>query len=409
MPKIFTNIENNKKRFLFLLLPFSILIFGLFYVYGHFSGIKREFAVAAAQCNAVEKEYRFSCYRSALDRYYRDDLSELKKWIDSNQFLSFEGQDTSYAIFGTNCHTFYHAMGDFIATKEAGGDEDIDSLVNNYCSATCTGGCLMGLYKRTALIEGYSSDLLRRFYKACPEGGRHQCAHEIGHILHDKYTYSILRPIDDLSRDRYALGLDLYSYATFEDPNLDAPFEECEELVPGDVANCFTGVGHNMFVFSQFAVDGYKTSYTECDQLSDDNRDTCYDFLIYRVGINDAATKFLSGAFEEGISICNEIADSAGRNDAKSHCYRGVGGGLGLFLDSEYANLQITPDNIASIQKNVLERINLCEGSEEEFKQECYKGLLGTGLKKLYIDLNLNNDIIEKILPQITSDFQVVG
>jgi hypothetical protein len=387
----------------------SVLTFILFNSHDRVSDEKNKFVLNVKECNIAEIEHRFSCYRNAIEKYYQGDLIHLKEWIEADQLLSFEGEDISYAIFGTNCHTFYHAMGDFIATKEAGGDKDTDSLVNNYCSTACTSGCLMGLYKRTALIEGYPSDLLRSFYEVCPEESGHQCAHEIGHILHDKYTYSILQPIDDLSRDRYALELNSYRYATFEYPNLMAPFEECETVVPENIADCFTGVGHNMFVFAQFTVDGYRTSYAECEKLPGVNRDRCYDFLIYRIGINDAATKFLSGTFEEGRSICNEVAASANRDETKKHCYRGIGGGLGLFLDSEYANLKITSDNLAHIQRNVLERINLCEESEEEWKSECYRGLLGTRVKKLYIDLNLYNNVIEKILPQITSDFEVVG
>ena len=401
-------MNRNIQKFLpFLpIAALSILIFAFFYFHGFGYREENEFASKIRECNATGTEYRFSCYRSALEKHYRGSLANLTGWIKSNQHLSFQGQDTSYAIFGTNCHTFYHAVGDFMAVKGSG--EDIASLVND-CSMACTGGCMMGLYKRAALIESYPSELLRSFYEVCPEGSGHQCAHEIGHILHDKYTNSILQPIDDLSRDRYTLGPNRYRYATFEEPNLTAPFEECETVVPEDVANCFTGVGHNMFVFAEFAVDGYKSSFAECDQLADANRDTCYDFLIYRVGINDAATKFLSGAFEEGRSVCDEVANSAERSDAKRHCYRGIGGGLGLFLDSEYVNLQITSENLASLQRNILGRIHLCEESEEEWKQECYKGLLGTRLKKLYVDLNLYNDVIEKILPTITSDFEVVG
>lgn len=395
-----------KRQYRLLVMIGCVTIIGIVSIFGFSFPDEIEFAARIKECNTIATEYRFSCYRSVLEKYYHGSLDDLKDWIKANKQVSFESKDASYAIFGTNCHTFQHAVGDFIAAK--GDSKDLARLVS-YCPLTCTSGCIMGLYKRSALENNYSSDMISSLYTFCPEESKHQCAHEIGHILHDKYIYSILNILDGISTDRYGMVLMPYQYKTFEDPDLHAPFMDCRNLVPEDVANCYTGVGHNMFLFAQFSEDKYNSSFRECGELTGQERDACYDFLIYRIGINDAATKFLSGKFEEGNRICNEIADAAKRKEARLHCFRGIGGGLGLFLDSEYSTIKITANTIGEIRGAVVERLGMCEEVEEEFIVECYKGLLGTRVKKLYIDLNLYNDVIEKILPEIKSDFEVVG
>ncbi len=368
------------------------------------------FAQAIDICNTSPANYRFSCFRSALEKHYGShDITTLAQAIHDNKGVSFTSADSSYAIFGTNCHTFYHALGDFIATKGAG--QDVGALLKD-CSLSCTGGCVMGLYKRTALDNSYSTELLKHFWDVCPKDAKHQCTHEIGHVLHDKYTYSVLKPIDELSAREYALALAKdYKYTTFERADLDTPFEDCKKIVPEEeLAYCYTGIGHNMFLFSEFNDKGYQSSFDECNRLQDvENKNSCLDFLVFRVGINDAAVKFLSGDFDAGRKVCEDVVVGSTRSDVKQHCYKGIGGGIGLFLESEFSNLTVTPENIERVRENVMKHIDLCEASIEEQKLNCYKGLFGTRVKKFYKELNLTNDIVEKLLPQISDGFEVVG
>ena len=406
MIKYVIKTPKRKKIFLSLAIVLGIVASVVLTLHARRNDSKHKFATVVKHCNAAASELRFACYKSALENYYHDTLPDLRRWVGSNRYLSFKGTDNSYAIFGTNCHTFYHAVGDSIA--ERGQGQDSATLVN-YCPNTCTSGCVMGLYKRTALINNFETPILEHLWDVCPIGSEHQCTHEIGHILHDKYVFSILRILDDLGVKTYGLEQKTYNYQRTEKPNLNAPFEECKKIVPEEErAYCYTGVGHNLFLFSQFATRGYATLFKECESAAT-NKDACYDFLIYRIGINDAATQFLSYQFDAGRKVCDDAATLSARSTAKKHCYLGIGGGIGLFLDSEYTNQTITPQNIGAIRKDVLDHIDLCEQSEEEYRTECYKGLLGTRVKKLYAELNLHHLIIEKVLTDSDDSFEVVG
>lgn len=399
---------NNKKTY--LIFGLLLLVSALFLFYSKFSKLRPDFIGEVEKCNTVQKELRFGCYRSAMGRFYKEQLIGLVDDVKKDHdLLSFKSPDSSYAIFGTNCHTFYHSLGDFIATGAEG--QNLESKVG-LCPTACTSGCIMGLYKRTALADEFSEETLKSFYPACPEASRHQCAHEVGHLLHDKYVVSVLKTLDEVSEKQYGLKRDAdYKYTTFENPDLNAPFEDCKKLVPkNELVYCYTGVGHNLFLFSEFSPDGYKTFFRECEEKADQlHRDDCYAYLVYRIGINDAATKFLAGDFEEGRKVCREMVELTGIKEMGRHCYLGVGGGIGLFVDSEFANAKITDENLAAMQKEVLRNINLCEESEGDLKLECYKGLLGTRIKKLYKELNIQQIIIDEILPQIKSDFEIVG
>ena len=317
----------------------------------------------------------------------------------------------SYAIFGTNCHTFYHAAGDFMATYS---NESVQKILD-LGPTTCTNGYTMGVYKRLALKNHYATDTFKEFYKVCKKGAENQCAHEIGHVLHDKYSYSVLKTLDNISSEDYQLAYpQKYDYVTFDKntaENLDKPFEECKKIMPDEnkLAQCFTGVGHNLFLFAEFSKDHYKAVFDECENVSETNRDECYGFLVYRIGINEAGTKFLSKDFEGGRKVCDEIAERAKRPELKEHCYRGIGGGIGLFVDSEYALTEINEKNLFSIKNQLLGYLKLCENSDREFVNSCFAGLFGTKFAKFYDLLKIYYEKIEQLRPSWDSDFEVVG
>ena len=375
------------------------------------------FPAAVTVCNGAETNLRFSCYRAVIEKYYKGDVKAFAKELKDNHSLSFEAAYTkdgkvSYAIFGTNCHTFYHAAGDFMATHS---DESVGRILD-YGPTNCTNGYTMGVYKRLALKNHFSEDILREFYKVCKKGAENQCAHEIGHNLHDKYSYSVLKTLDNITTSEYNISYpQKYDYVTFvkdaANPDLDKPFEECRKLMPDNnkLAQCFTGVGHNLFLYSEFSKDGYKSMFTECSKVSKENKSNCYGFLVFRIGINEGATRFLSHDFETGKKVCDDVVDLSGRLDLKEHCYKGIGGGIGLFVDSEYALTEINEKNLVSVKSQLLEYLKLCENSEKEFVNSCFAGLFGTKFAKFYDLLRIYYEPIDKLRPAWDSDFEVVG
>jgi len=411
--------EKSKLVALLLTLGGVVAVFGVFSNFVPV-GVEGKFSKEIEQCNFLEKQLRFSCYRSAIEHYYKGgDIKGFLDKVENNANLTFKGKDTSYAVFGTNSHTFYHALGDLIATKNT--EPDIQSALK-LCSLAHTNGCMMGLYKRTALEKGFPTDLLKEFYKVCREEEKHQCAHEIGHLLHDKYTTSILGTLDTLTQEQYGLSYpEEYNYTLFENPNLDAPFEECRQVVPEDERSyCYTGVGHNLFLFSEFSSDGYKTQLQECIDIKEGNRDDCFGFLLFRIGINSVAPKFLSSQFVEGNEICKDAVAITGRNELMYHCYKGLGGGIGLYIESEYpeyftnAELPIfdeeyTLDDIKQIKQALLDFATLCEAIPgETLQSECFRGLLGTRFQMLYLLFGVKHKKIEELLPNL-DDFEVSG
>lgn len=400
----------TKIRILTLIL---ILVGILFSTYFYSSYKLKSLESEIKECNVVARELRFSCFRASLENHFQKSKSSLEDFIISvknNKKLLFKSDDNSYAIFGTNCHTFYHALGDLAATYS--GTDKLEEFLKIGPSG-CTAGYTMGLYKRLALKDYYSLDLLKRYYKVCPSGQSNQCAHEIGHLLHDKYTSSILKVLDDLSLKTYALNYpDKYQYISFDKVDLNAPFEDCEEIITENdnlVAQCYTGIGHNMFIFSEFSPTGYKDQFKECESVAEENKENCFGFLIYRIGINTVASKFISGKFDEGNKICSEVESLAGRDNLKHHCYIGLGGGIGLFIDSEYNLSQINDDNLVETKKTLLNFAALCEKSPEDFIDQCLAGLMGTRFEGFYKTLKLNFKRIEELRPRLDKDFKVVG
>jgi hypothetical protein len=401
---------NYKGSFLLLFL-IVLSIFAFYEINIHLAKKKsQDFSRHIQKCNFEPKEARFSCYRSSIEKFFKDDLDEFYSHVENSNNLTFTNEDRSYAIFGTNCHTFYHAVGDYIASNTKG--LPLDSAIN-YCPKTCTSGCVMGLYKRKALQNSFATDLLKDFFTHCRDGEKHQCSHEIGHLLHDKYVSSILTILDNISFTKYGLKpSEEYKYVTFQKADVNAPFEECKKIVSEkELPYCFTGVGHNLFLFAEFSPEGYKSQFNECDKVESSNKDNCYGFLLFRIGINDAAPRFIVDQYNEGNEVCNKAVILIQREDLKYHCYLGLGGGIGLFADSEYPSSKlITEKNLDKTKGQLLNFATMCEKSENEFIDECFSGLLGTRFKEMYKKLELKYSEIEKILPAVEDEgFQVVG
>jgi hypothetical protein len=370
------------------------------------------FEAEVKKCNSFAKNLVFSCYRSSMEKYFAGDPSKITPYLRDDKRLTFDhvakDGNISYAVFGTNCHTFYHAAGDFVASHS--DVKNLKSLIDD-APLKCTNGYTMGLYKRFAIANNFDMDLLSRFWTECKKGVEVQCAHEIGHLLQDKNFYPLLKLVDDISTKEFGIVYpQKYNYDYAKEVNFDAPFEECEELIPDNnkVAQCYTGIGHNQFIFSEFA-GSYKEQFDNCKTASDENVDYCLSFLIFRIGINHAATQFLSNKFDEGIKVCESSLEEAGRPDLAEHCYVGIGGGIGLFIDSEYAIEKVTDENAEAISKQLLDFAKLCRNAPEDYVDKCLAGLMGTKFAKFYSVLKLNDERIEKIRSTLDSDFEVVG
>ncbi len=373
----------------------------------------RPFLSQLVACDSANKEDRFSCYRVAIGDVFGRNPVTFAGYIRENEerirlALSQENANVSYAVFGTNCHTFYHAAGDFVATFSS---EDLKTQLS-YGPTVCTNGYTMGLYKRLALKDGYSPQLLKKFYTECKDGAQTQCAHEIGHVLSDKYTYSVLQIIDDISGEKYGITYpEKYTYVTGSVPDLNSAFIECEDILPDETmrAQCLTGIGHNMFLFSEFSPDGVNITAAECDQVSIENKEHCLSFFIFRIGINNAAPYFLEKSYTEGNKVCEDVVASIGRVDLLSHCYLGLGGGIGLFVDSDFDMSDVTDLNLKTSRTELLDYARLCEHSLDGFADKCIAGLLGTRFDMYYALLGIHDERVDSVRSTLDSVFEVVG
>lgn len=366
-----------------------------------------------SECNSLPPEFRFPCYKNELQKYAKDNPADFVDTAEKLVKYTHLDNTSDYAIFGTNCHTFYHAVGDMLAENYY--EDNLKSL-KSLCPLTCTSGCMMGLYKRTALIANYSNDVLKSFEEYCLNEESNQCAHEIGHILDDKYTYSILNPIDKIYFEKYDIKSSrAYNYATFHSPNLSLAFEDCKKIIVAEKEElqCFTGIGHNLFIFSEFSKDNYKSVFEDCDRLEGGNKENCFKFLIFRVGINEAAPRFILGKYEEGDKVCDDIVGLSNNKSFYLDCYTGIGGGIGLYMEAEFSQLYM---NNTALDENFLQGVqqlitiaHLCDQSKTEFINYCYAGLLGTKFRKLYEKSNVFDRKIQSIIPRIDKGFEVVG
>lgn len=364
-------------------------------------------------CNATSAEVRFSCYRASIQRAYGSDVPQFVQFMQKNagQIRSTLAQtpaNADYAIFGTNCHTFFHAAGDFVATFSS---SDLKTQIG-YGTTDCTNGYTMGLYKRLALNDGYSLALLKEFEAHCKEGAQNQCSHEIGHVLNDKYTYSILKTLDGISEEQYGVKYPKeYNYVTLGEPNLNDAFTECEAILPDENtrAQCLTGVGHNLFLFAEFDPQGYRSIANQCEKTDAANKDHCLEFLLFRIGINNAAPLFLEQQYAEGNEVCVDAAALVGRSDLLSHCFLGLGGGIGLFVDSNFPYPKVTDENLKQGRSQLLGYARLCEHSSDGFAEKCIAGLLGTRFDRLYAIYGLHDERIDAVRSTLDSVFEVVG
>lgn len=360
-------------------------------------------------CNSAPINLRFSCYRSAIEKYYKGNIPAFAAKLKNDKDLSFEesfenGGKISYAIFGTNCHTFYHAAGDFIATYS---NDDLPTMLS-LGPTSCRNGYTMGLYKRVALKTHYPDDMYQQFLTDCKKGAEDQCAHEIGHLLQDKYSgIAVLKIIDGVSGSQYHLSYpEKYDYIISQNetgqPDLNKPYEICGELFQNksQLDQCDTGVAHNLFLYSEFANDGHKAMFGECANVSNDIKNSCYYSIIFISGLNEASTKFLSRDFAGGNKICDDLVTLSGRPDLESNCYRGLGSGIGLYVESTPPDPAETDQNKRTDTKNeLLDYLKLCEKSNPGFVNSCYNGLMGTEFGKYYNQFQLHYDPFEKLKP----------
>lgn len=386
-----------------------LLIVGL-YSSGAFNDFL--FVKAMKRCNIVSEEERFSCFRAGLENY---PMSNLEEHIAHVELLvpkfTTNSEDTSYAIFGTNCHTFYHALGDFVAMHAEG--RSVEELIK-IGTMRCTAGYAMGFFKRLAYEHDYHDQYISNILEACPSPAWNSCVHEVGHVLHDKYTQPILALLDPITEKQYGVQVvppatDRSSYAL----DLTRPFEDCRALVPeDDWPYCYTGIGHNMFLFGAFNPKGYLAELDRCVGVSDvENQEECNEFLIYRIGVNYAAPLFLSSSFDEGKTICqNAVARASTPNEQEyfEQCYLGVGGGIGLYIDSELLSIDPASGDIPRLKEDLARYARLCNRMPEGYQDNCTLGLLGTNYLKAYLKYRMFDPTIERLIPY-AGNYEIVG
>lgn len=362
-------------------------------------------------CQDSTTQERFSCFRAVIEEHFTDsNLEAYVSYVQANAFTENETGGGEYAIFGTNCHTLYHALGDFVAAHRGTLPLKEAVLLGDI---RCAGGYYMGFYKRNTYLNNYDDASIKAIYETCPEFAEVECAHELGHDLYEKYSHSILTVLDEISRTKYGMDIPKRTASSSMHVDLKSAFADCNTYLPEHLQPyCHSGVGHNMFLFGEINPGGYLAELANCEEVGDlADQKMCSEFLVYRVGINYAAPLFLNSRPDEGSNICEEIAEAARPSDKEEylrHCYLGVGGGIGLFVDSEFLATEPEEDKIPQLKTELLHYANLCELTSEPFKETCFTGLFGTNFIDGYLKFRIHQPTIEKLIPYI-EDFKVVG
>lgn len=102
----------------------------------------------------------------------------------------------------------------------------------------------------------------------------------------------------------------------------------------------------------------------------------------------------------EQLTICRDSALLIGRDDLKEICYRGLGSGIGMFIESAGYDRHFSEKRASRIKKDILNLATLCTKSEKDFVGSCYKGLFETPFKKLYYSLHIDDPKINEFLNQ---------
>lgn len=384
----------------------ALFCIALLYVYVSDSALSR----AIQHCESTPVAERFSCFRVAIEKHHSgNDLSAYTAFVQERVYTKNDTGGGAYAIFGTNCHTLQHALGDFVATKS----EDIPpEEALRYGDGRCAGGFYMGFLKRYAYMHEYSNQSLSALYDACPHTAREECAHELGHALYDRHGQPVLGVIDTITKEKYNAAVDSPTVSSAT-PNIRGAFSDCTTLLEKDLQPyCYTGIGHNMFLFGEIDEDGYIEQFEACENMeTQSERTQCQEFLMYRVGINYASPHFISGSYQDGIMTCENAVAQTNANDRDAlfaQCYIGVGGGIGLFVDSEFLASDETPEDIVALRDTLYAYADRCSAAPEQFVPDCFSGLLGTHFYDAYTKFRVYHPMLERIVPYNDS-FEVVS
>lgn len=317
-------------------------------------------AEKVASCNVEKVERKFSCYRALLDGIYKGQpIEEFVRAIEQDSSISFKKRADPIGVFGTNCHNFYHALGDFIASES----QDHVNLEEFFelCPSTCTGGCYMAAFKRNVMNQDYSSESIQKNLTACTKLSPYACSHEYGHLLHDSATQPVMQIVDEISSKSFGLSyVNGNSYEVLDKIGADELFTSCSNLENGLGGICNTGIGHNMFLLIDYSQNGLSQAVSECSDYFTKSLDIseCKRQIIYRTGINKVASLYLSGEFEAGFEKCSEVVALTGEPDLLEYCFYSLGRGLGWLFISE--NPHFAGDGGKyEIEKNFI--ISLCE------------------------------------------------
>ena len=341
---------------------------------------------------------RFSCYQRAIDNHYNNNLESYVSSIEFQVDEFFVDDVSNYGTFGTSCHTFYHAVGDFISRQVP--LEDFDQAVD-LCSNNCTGGCLMGLYMRKGLQESYSTESLLSLKNYCIQDQETLCSHTLGHVYNDAYTGSNLKLIDEISKEKYEFELEDYSYDVTEHPSLSKAYGACRGLEDESlIYHCNIGVSHNLFLFLDFSEVGYGESAKSCSDLEEEvDQIRCSSGLAFRVGRNSVTRKFLDGDFQEGNSECSSVTKSVGREGVLENCYVGLGDGIGGTLISKYPDISLLDkDRKEDYIQQLSENISLCNNAASGYVNACFNGLLHGRTLDDYLKYDISNSAADYYL-----------
>jgi hypothetical protein len=184
--------------------------------------------------------------------------------------------------------------------------------------------------------------------------------------------------------------------------DLTKPFDECKNIIfdPKYQTQCFRGIGHNMFIFSSLSPNNQNNFLDKCNRVKSLEKENCIQYFMYAIGLNEAAPFFLSQKFREGNDVCLHEKDLQ-KNTSFAQCFRGIGSGIGMFVESEYQTIDVkklTWEKKEELQNDLINYAKLCEQAPAKYKISCFNGLIGSRFKNYYAQFNVYYEPLDKIL-----------
>jgi hypothetical protein len=262
--------------------------------------------------------------------------------------------------------------------------------------------------KRRAYLSGYVPAILtnelRDFFASCYPQSLEWCAHEIGHILYDASEEPLLPLVDAISERSYGVPPATPPSVFRSDGR---PFDMCREIVEEAWRDeCFIGIGHNAFLFSEFDPEHTFVGHrARCMTLAEEaDRPACEFSFMYRIGLHYGAPLFLVGRYDDALAVCQHAADEGNAENAHLRaCYRGIGSGVGTHLLAESALREESRVSL-TLAPELAGTLSMCNEAPPSYRDACYDGIVSRrGFAEAYERGMWRSDSINHALARLQS------